>query len=206
MTAAKTLSLRERNKLRTRAEIHGAALEVFHEDGFSESSIEKIAKVAGTSKGTVYTYFPNGIDDIYREIYVALSDELLDTATVARDRESDPVDRVLALANPLFDLAARPVHGRFFSLISPMLSPVLAPVLGRASKAYAVMVAEDIARMRATSKAWPEDAQLAELIVGSMREAARIITEQPGRQKPLTRAMATLLRGVETQIRSEQST
>lgn len=43
MTAAKTLSLRVRNKLRTRAEIHDSALEVFHEDGFSESSIEKIA-------------------------------------------------------------------------------------------------------------------------------------------------------------------
>lgn len=206
MTAEKALSLRERNKLRTRAEIHAAALEVFEEDGFSESSIEKIAKVAGTSKGTVYTYFPDGMDDIYREIYVALSDELLDVATRARDRETEPVQRILALANALFDLASRPVQGRFFSLISPMLSPVLAPVLGRASKVYAGLVAEDIARMRQSGKAWPDDAQIAELIVGSMREAARFITERPGRQKPLTRALAVLLQGVETQIKSEKTT
>lgn len=206
MTAAKPLTLRERNKLRTRAEIHAAALEVFDEDGFSESSLEKVAKVAGTSKGTVYSYFPNGIGDIYREIYVSLSDDLLEQATLARDRKKEPVERIQALADALFDLAARPVYGRFFSLISPMLSPVLAPVLGRASRVYAVLIAEDIARMRATGKAWPEDAQVAELIIGAMREAARIITEKPGRQKPMSRALTTLLLGLEAQIKTDPTT
>lgn len=206
MATAKPLTLRERNKLRTRSEIHAAALEVFEEDGFSESSLEKVAKVAGTSKGTVYSYFPNGIGDIYREIYVSLSDDLLEQATLARQRSTNPVDRIQALADALFELAARPVHGRFFSLISPMLSPVLAPVLGRASRVYAVMIAEDIARMRSSGKAWPEDAQVAELIVGSMREAARIITENPGRQKPLSRALTTVLLGIEAQIKTDQTT
>lgn len=206
MTAAKPLTLRERNKLRTRSEIHAAALEVFDEDGFSESSLEKVAKVAGTSKGTVYSYFPNGIGDIYREIYVSLSDDLLEQATLARQRSTNPVDRIRALADALFELAARPVHGRFFSLISPMLSPVLAPVLGRASRVYAVMIAEDIALMRASGKAWPEDAQVAELIVGSMREAARIITENPGRQRPLSRALTTVLLGLEAQIKTDLTT
>lgn len=206
MTAAKPLTLRERNKLRTRTEIHAAALEVFHEDGFSESSLEKVAKVAGTSKGTVYSYFPNGIGDIYREIYVSLSDDLLEKASIARERKTAAVERIEALTDALFDLAARPVHGRFFSQLNPMLSPVLAPVLGRASRVYASMIAEDIARMRSTGKPWPDDAQLAELIVGSMREAARIITEKPGRQRPLSRALTTMLLGLEAKIKSDQTT
>lgn len=206
MTAAKPLTLRERNKLRTRTEIHAAALEVFDEDGFSESSLENVAKVAGTSKGTVYSYFPNGIGDIYREIYVSLSDDLLEQARVTREGKTAPVERIEALADALFDLAARPIHGRFFCLISPMLSPVLAPVLGRGSRVYAGMIAEDIALMRPEGQACPEDAHLAELIVGSMREAARVITEKPGWKKPLSHALTKLLLALEAQIKTDQIT
>jgi AcrR family transcriptional regulator len=199
---AKTIPLRERNKLRTRKEIHDAALQVFDEDGFSDSSIEKIANVAGISKGTIYAYFPSGIGDIYREIYVALSDELLTLAKDLRDREAAPVQRILALAKALLDMAAQPVQGRFYNLLSPMLSPVLAPVLGRASRAYVAMIAEDIAAMRPTGKAHPEDALVAELITGSMREAARTVSQSPGRRAPLFRALEILLRGLEAEVSS----
>lgn len=46
------LSVRERNKLRTRRELLDAALEVFAEVGYGSASVEKIAERAGVAKAT----------------------------------------------------------------------------------------------------------------------------------------------------------
>jgi len=190
------LPLRERNKLRTRQEILDATLEVFNEEGFAGTSIDKIAELGGISKGTVYVYFPDGLNDIYREIYSDLSGKLLKSAGEKRAKISDPVERIVGMAEALLKLSEVPTYGRFYSVLSPELRPVLTPVVGAASKQFVVLVAQDLGEMFAGSHGEPECLALSELIIGSMREAARIVSEVPSKKSSLIDALRRIVTAI----------
>lgn len=51
------MSIREEKKKKTKKAILDAAITLFNENGYENSSIEAIAKKAGVGKGTVYGYF-----------------------------------------------------------------------------------------------------------------------------------------------------
>lgn len=51
------MSIREAKKQKTKKAILEAAISLFSENGYENSSIENIAKIAGVGKGTVYGYF-----------------------------------------------------------------------------------------------------------------------------------------------------
>lgn len=51
------MSIREQKKKRTKKTILETAIALFNENGYENTSIEAIAKVAGVGKGTVYSYF-----------------------------------------------------------------------------------------------------------------------------------------------------
>ena len=51
------MSIREEKKQQTKQAIMDAAITLFSTNGFENTSIEKLAKVAGVGKGTVYGYF-----------------------------------------------------------------------------------------------------------------------------------------------------
>lgn len=62
------------NKEEKKREIALAALPVFAEEGFSSVSVERIAKVAGVGKGTIYLYFKSK-DEVVLEIWSFLREE-----------------------------------------------------------------------------------------------------------------------------------
>ena len=51
------MSIREEKKQKTKQAIMDAAITLFSTNGFENTSIEELAKVAGVGKGTVYGYF-----------------------------------------------------------------------------------------------------------------------------------------------------
>lgn len=51
------MSIREAKKQKTKRAILEAAISLFSENGYKNTSIENIAKIAGVGKGTVYGYF-----------------------------------------------------------------------------------------------------------------------------------------------------
>lgn len=51
--------LRQRKKERTRAAIQTAALELFLEKGYEQTTTSEIARAADVSAGTLFNYFPN---------------------------------------------------------------------------------------------------------------------------------------------------
>jgi len=51
------MSIREAKKQKTKKAILEAAITLFSENGYENTSIENIAKIAGIGKGTVYGYF-----------------------------------------------------------------------------------------------------------------------------------------------------
>ena len=58
------MSIREAKKQKTKKAILEAAISLFSENGYDNTSIENIAKIAGVGKGTVYGYFQTKKDII----------------------------------------------------------------------------------------------------------------------------------------------
>ena len=200
-TAAKEapLSLRERNKLRTRQELLKAALEVFAEAGYGSATVEAIATRAGTSKVTVYTYFPQGREELFRELYEQVNTELVEQATDIYSGEGHFADRVVALTHALLEVAERPLIGRFYSIDDPSLDEALNPVRGHASRMWIELITKDLQSAqnenRLASTALPE--AIATLVVGSMRSALSDVARGWARSVDLELALESLVRGLE---------
>lgn len=84
----------ERRKARTRAAILDAASQLFHQQGYEETSIQQIAELADTGVGTVYGYFA-GKEQILREVLRAHSQEAVARYHAAVSDETPAIDRVV---------------------------------------------------------------------------------------------------------------
>lgn len=196
---AAPLSLRERNKIRTRQELLDAALEVFAETGFGSATVEAIAARAGASKATLYTYFPQGREELFREIYESINSELLEQANQAYgDQGGTHVDRIMALTRALVDVARRPGIGGFYSIEDPALDLALDPVRGHASRVWTELIAEDLAAAHkaGTVKARADSHALAVLLVGAMRSALSDVSLERAPSENILEAFEALLRAL----------
>jgi len=192
------LPLRERNRLRTRRELLDAALEVFAESGYGSATVENIAARAGASKVTLYTYFPQGREELFRELYEEINGELIEKASAIYAGDGDFATRVLALTGALVEIGRRPLIGRFYSIDDPALDVALNPVRGHASRVCAELIAGDLAAARESgavrTKASP--AAIAELLVGAMRSALSEVARETVKSTDILAAMETLTTGL----------
>jgi AcrR family transcriptional regulator len=195
---AAPLPLRERNRLRTRRELLDAALEVFAESGYGSATVENIATRAGTSKVTLYTYFPQGREELFRELYEEVNTELIERASSIYAGGGDFSTRVLALTEALVEIAGRPLLGRFYSIDDPALDEALNPVRGHASRVCAELIASDLAAAgkagASRTKASPE--AIAELLVGAMRSALSEVARETVKSADILAAMEALTAGL----------
>lgn len=76
--------VRERRKLETRKAIVDAAVKLFAERGFEQTSMDELARAAGVGKGTIYGYFATK-----SEIFLAYCEAEIDFAFAALDRKRD---------------------------------------------------------------------------------------------------------------------
>ncbi|MGW0083078.1 TetR family transcriptional regulator [Streptomyces sp. NPDC003393] len=74
--------LRERKKQRTRAAISDAAIHLFLEQGFDETSVAQVAEAAEVSRRTLFAYFPSKEDLVVHR----LADHETESARVVRAR------------------------------------------------------------------------------------------------------------------------
>jgi AcrR family transcriptional regulator len=77
-----TLSLRQRNKARARAEIADSALRLFFDRGFEGVTVDEIVSAAGVSRRTFFRYFDTKEDALladYPELNARLSEALCAT-------------------------------------------------------------------------------------------------------------------------------
>ncbi|WP_433710187.1 TetR/AcrR family transcriptional regulator [Nocardia sp. CA-084685] len=189
------LSLRERNRLRTRQELLDAALEVFAEDGYGSATVEAIAARAGASKVTLYSYFPQGREELFRELYEQINNELIERVTEIYATDGHFGARILASTEALVNIAERPLIGRFYSIDDPALDSALNPVRGHASRVTADLIAKDLAaaqELRSLRTTAPP-AAIAKLFVGAMTSALSEVAKERATSRDILHAMEALV-------------
>ncbi len=195
----KPASLREQKKLRTREALARAAIRLFSERGYDETTVEEIAGEAGVSERTFFRYFRSKEDVIFFD-----SDELTETyreslatrfpgeTLVDRVRRaSRDVLRVMGYEHPHYDVRV----GRLL-LEVPALSARMAALDAQREDILAPVIAEEYGLA-------PEDprAQLAAgAVVGSIRAMRRRWLYAGGVDRPadlLDEAFTLLRRGLD---------
>ncbi|MEV4052633.1 TetR family transcriptional regulator [Amycolatopsis sp. NPDC049688] len=89
---AEPTGLRERKKARTRAAIQRHALRLFHEQGYSATTVDQIAAAAEISPSTFFRYFPTKEDTVLYDPF----DPVLIEAALAQPPELSPIDALRA--------------------------------------------------------------------------------------------------------------
>lgn len=192
-------SLREQKKLRTREALARAAIRLFSERGYDETTVEEIASEAGVSERTYFRYFRSKEDVIFFD-----SDELTETyreslatrfpgeTLVDRVRRaSRDVLRVMGYEHPHYDVRV----GRLL-LEVPALSARMGALDAQREDILAPVIAEEYGLQ-------PEDprAQLAAgAVVGSIRAMRRRWLYAGGVDRPadlLDEAFTLLRRGLD---------
>lgn len=138
-----------RRAAQTRAEIVDAALDLFTNQGFDETSMEQVAEAAGVSRRTVYRYFPTK-DDLVFESPRKWLDVLNQTLDTRRPDEPtrDVLQRALRDVARFIESDRDTVLAGFSILVS---SPSLMARHGRSdaewSARYLELIAPDVAEL-----------------------------------------------------------
>ena len=110
-----------------------AAVTVFAQSGFHESTISQIARAAGVADGTIYLYFKNK-DDLLISLFETKMDEILKRFAVIKGKDITPlppyrivrmgVSRTFQMVRPFYQLPA------FKNMIIPLYSPRVKKLVG----------------------------------------------------------------------------
>ncbi len=85
-----------------RQQICQAALQAFTENGFHETNLKQVTKLAGLAYGSLYDYVKTK-DDILFLIYENILDELYRRLEAAGKSSSDPIEQIRALIKAAMD-------------------------------------------------------------------------------------------------------
>ncbi|WP_158812128.1 TetR/AcrR family transcriptional regulator [Beijerinckia sp. L45] len=87
--------------------ILATAMRLFTEQGYAGTSIEQIAKAAGTGKTTIYRRYPSK-EPLFQAVVNLLAETLLDRAVLAETSSPDPMIALRSACRARLDLASTP--------------------------------------------------------------------------------------------------
>jgi AcrR family transcriptional regulator len=161
-----------------RAEILAAALEVFAQRGYHQSSIDDIARAAGVSKALIYEHFASK-QELYASLLEQHASELFERLAAAVPQAEEGGEDRLAGGLDAFFAFVEERRDAWRMLFREASDPEVAAVLGRVvSQVTAVvagLIAEDPgARKRTDDQAEREEGiqMLAQMLVGAMQTVA----------------------------------
>jgi AcrR family transcriptional regulator len=192
-------SLRERQKAFARAQLLEEGLSLFDERGYADTTVEELAARCGCAKGTIYAHFPEGKDELAREIYVAIGKDFdRRFAELLESRDDGVIECVDAAAEVLMAISAEPAKGRFFMISAPALQSVLGDTLGRTGRG---ITAEISRRIRDTQSAGLIDTnvdpqRISVLVLGLLRETGMMVAAGTATDAEVKTALHELLSGV----------
>jgi AcrR family transcriptional regulator len=117
------MSLRERKRQQTRRELIGAAMRLFEEKGYEQTTVAEIAAAAGVSTKTFFNYFASKDEVLFPHL-----SRRIDAAVALIDRRG-PDDRmadiiVAAMQHMLADALTEEVDGGLAAVRLPMIMSV----------------------------------------------------------------------------------
>lgn len=188
--------LRERRRAQTRRELVDAAIHVIAEEGLEHTTIDRVAKQSGISRGTIYAHFPDGREELLRSAYARLGQELVVRSRAAVDQAPEWSDAITALALEFLQLSSDARLGAFYNIAGPAL--VTEHERGIGSGASVTMIAEVLEQARVDAAVDAEIAvqATAELLVGALREAAISVSAGSRTADAALAAFQRLVRGL----------
>jgi TetR/AcrR family transcriptional repressor of lmrAB and yxaGH operons len=198
MSAAdKPLSVRERNRMRTRGDILDTAAELLGSEGYAATVIEVLSQRSGVSRGTIYSHFPGGREEIVREVYLRIAEGVYVRGISLRDALTHPGERITALAFALVEATKEPA-GRFYGVMGPDLVSALSGVLGSTSRSFEELIAQDLkhAQEDGTLDQGAPTEVLAATITGAIRAAGATAAGKPENAEQAVEAVRLLIDGL----------
>lgn len=196
-----TTSLRERNRIRTRNDILDAAAEALGQGDGSDFTVDIVLQHAGLSRGTLYSHFPGGRDEIVRAVYLREAEIVRERAVQLRQKATTIPEKISALATAFVELVAKP-EGRFYGRVGSgeetVLSPLLAGVSGGTSSFFEELVRKDLeaaARDNVLAEG-VQPAAAAKVLSGAMRAAGAAASHFPEHGPDLVNTIAILVEGL----------
>jgi AcrR family transcriptional regulator len=93
---------RELRKSERKAAIEKASKEIFLEKGYTSASVDEIARVAGVTKRTLYSYYPSKLA-LFVHVFDEYLQELAARVTEAASGDAPIRERLIKTLNALFD-------------------------------------------------------------------------------------------------------
>jgi AcrR family transcriptional regulator len=162
-------SLRERKRLQTRRELITAAMRLFDEKGYEQTTVAEIASAAGVSTKTFFNYFASKDEVLFPHLSRRIE------AAIALINQRGPDDRmaeilVAAMQRMLADALTKEVDGGLAAVRLPMILSV--PAVQAATLHRYFLAETELAR--ALHGAYPDalDAASAAAVIGSVMGGA----------------------------------
>lgn len=128
------MARKKRDTSKKRASIIDAAIQAFQEDGYDNTSMDRIADVAGASKRTVYNHFPSK-DALFQAVIERFMTESREAKQIAYDPDRSLAEQLSDFADAKLDALTNPAWRGFLKVgLSAMFrDPELATgVMGQA--------------------------------------------------------------------------
>jgi AcrR family transcriptional regulator len=160
----------------TRAALLAAARTLFAERGFAGTGREEIVERAGVTRGAMYHHFASK-EDLFREVYVQIEDELTAAIATAAMASADPMEQLRLGSIAFLDAAARPDVRRVVLLDAPSVLPV--PVRRELSERHGLgLVREALLAVMATGRIERRPVEpLARVVMAALHEAATMVAD-----------------------------
>ena len=163
------MSLRERKRTQTRRELISAAMRLFEEKGYEESTVAEIASAAGVSTKTFFNYFASKDEVLFPHLSRRIN------AAVALIDQRAPDDRmadilVAAMQHMLADALTEEVDGGLAAVRLPMIVSV--PAVQAATLHRYFLAETQLARALHRAYSDALDPAAAAAVIGSVMGAA----------------------------------
>ncbi len=163
------MGLRERKRLQTRRELVRAAMRLFEEKGYEETTVAEIASAAGVSTKTFFNYFASKDEVLFPHLSRRIEAAV---ALIERRGTDDKMAEVLvaAMQHMLADALTEEVDGGLAAIRLPMIMAVPAV---QAATLHRYFIAET-QLARALQRAYSDtlDPPAAAAVIGSVMGAA----------------------------------
>ncbi|OEF97648.1 TetR/AcrR family transcriptional regulator [Desulfuribacillus alkaliarsenatis] len=97
------MTKKEVREKKRREQILEAALTVFSENGFHNTKVEEIARVAGIGKGTIYEYFESKAD-IFKSMLLSIMQKYVEAIEGQFDTSKSSWDNIIGMVDVIFNM------------------------------------------------------------------------------------------------------